>query len=242
MVKPKLTRIVEEFFAIGGNHDLDKYMEIRHKLLEFIKDEDLFLIPSDENFISAMDIIHSIDANSIYAKTTDSKQAYHHIEPFLKRMTELDSNKWNYDELKLVINSIHFTDSIEQAIELARKANERIIGFQIVRLTNNLEGYLALSMCSRILNAKYFDNDVEVDLAREFDNWADRLECLTEANKESKYLEMIWHITKIRRQIFNNDDSHIFTLCDDLLPQYDKQIGQMIGNEVKFYHAAGAFD
>jgi len=242
MVKPKLTRIVEEFFAIGGNYDLDKYVDIRHKLLEFIKDEDLFLMPNDENFILAMDIIRSIDANSIYAKTTNIKQAYHHIEPFLKRMIELDSNEWDYDELKLVINSINFTNSMEQAIELARKANERIIGFQIVRLTDNLEGYLALNMCSRILNAKYFDNDVEVDLAKEFDNWADRLEHLVETSKSSEYLEMIWHITKIRKQIFNNDDTHIFILCDDLMPRYDEKIGQMIGNEVKFYHAAGAFD
>jgi len=242
MAKPRLTRIVEEFFESVGNHDLTKYMEIRHKLLEFIKDEDLFLTTDDENFILATDIIRSIDANSIYAKTTNNKKAYHHIEPFLKRIIELDSNEWDYDELKLVINSINFTDSMRQAIELAHKASERIIGFQIVRLTDNVEGALACSMCSRILNAKYFDNDVEIDLAKEFDNWLDKLEYLTEANKESEYLEMIWHITKIRKQIFHKNDAHIFTLCDGLLPRYDKQIGQMIGNEVKFYHAAGAFD
>jgi len=33
MVKPRLTRVVEELFEIGGNHDLAKYREVRRKLM-----------------------------------------------------------------------------------------------------------------------------------------------------------------------------------------------------------------
>ncbi|MCL2355116.1 MAG: hypothetical protein FWC68_04530, partial [Oscillospiraceae bacterium] len=62
MLKTKLTEIIDDFFAIGGNHDLEKYKEIRKKLLDFIRDEELFLNADDPNYILAIDTIRFIDA------------------------------------------------------------------------------------------------------------------------------------------------------------------------------------
>lgn len=238
MLKPRLTKIVEEVFAIGGNHQPAKDMELREKLIDFLKEEDhLILSDDDENIRLAKDVIHFIDADRLLAKTMNNKEAYHHVKPFLERL--LISDSWHYDELRLLISSINFTENIEQAINLAAKAEERIFEFKRFRSTDILDGYLALNMCARILNAKYFDRDVKISLAPQFTYWLNKLKYLVESNKE---LELALLITKVRRDIFNRDESDIFTLCDDLIPRYDEKIGQMIRNEVDFYIEAGVFE
>jgi len=242
MLKPRLTAIVNDFFATGGNHDLDKSMEIRQKLIDFLREEDILLgCQNDENVILSRDIISLITAEGIYAETTNGMDGYHYMKSFLQRIMSTSTDNWNYYDLRILVSSMQYTESVEQAIELASKIENRIIKFKMVRSTDNLEGVLACNMCSRLLSAKYID-DVRIDLVNPFECWMIKLENLVEANKNSEYLELLWHITQIRRDIFESDNSRIFTLCDDLIPRYNEQIGQMIRNEVNFYMAVGAFD
>jgi len=241
-LKPRLTDIVLELFEVGFNHDPKHDKAIKEKLVDFLKEEDNILaLDSDVNVRLARDAAHFAIADRIYAETTNSKEAYHYMESFLKRMMETAPADWHYYDLKIVISSIHFTKDVEQAIVLAKKADERIIGFQIARLTHNLEGALAANMCARVLNAKYCDDEVIADLTDQFESWMIRLENLIDSHKDSEFLEMALHITKIRRDIFNNKSS-IITYCDDLLPQFDKSIAKMVQNEVKFYYSLGALD
>jgi len=164
LLKPKLEAIIEEFFELIGNHDLDKYNEVRNRLLNFIRDEELFLDTTDRNFIFATNLIRLIDADKVYAGTTNSKEAYLYAKPFLECFIESDLNAWDYYELKLLIASINFTESIEQAMELALKIDKRAHQFKRVRLTEMLQATLAVNMSARILNAKYFDENIQIDL------------------------------------------------------------------------------
>ena len=242
MLKPRLTRLVEELFATGGNHNLEKYKESRKKLIEFLQEEDhVMLSDDDENRRFAKDVIHFIDASIVYAKKTNNKDTYHHMNPFFKRMMDTELNDWDYDELKLLISSIHMTESIEQAIELASKANEAIINFKRLKPTDNLEGALVCNTCSRLLNAKYFNEAVEINLADKFESQLIWLNSLVEKNKNSEYLELVLYVTKIRYDIFNGDRSEIFALCDGL-SRYNEDIKQMIISEVDFYLIKGIFD
>jgi len=240
MLKPRLTKIVKEVFEISGNHDLDKDLELREKLLEFLREEDILLLPwNDENIILAKDVIHFIDAAKLYGEKTDSKQAYLHVQPFLERLIASDLNSWHYYDLEILISSIHFTENIGQSIALASKAEGKIFEFKRVRNTEALQGYLALNMCARILNAKYFDSDVTIDLSKQFRNWMDKLEDLVNENKD---FELLLHVTRIRWDIFNRDDSKIHFLCDSLTTCFDEVIGQVIKNEVNFYIGSSIFE
>jgi len=238
MVKPRLTRIVEELFAIGGNYDLAKYMEVRRKLVEFLQEEDhVILSDDDKNIRLAKDLIRFIDADIVYARETDNREVYSHIKSFLKRMMDkAESSNWNYDELRLLVSSIHMTESIEQAETLFSKANAGIIAFKRRRLTHYLEGALVCNMIARILDAKHFDDDVTINLADKFSSMVIWLENLVDNHKNSKYLEMLWQVTKVRRAIFNKDSNGIFELCDSLA-QYDERLKQMMINEVDSYLA-----
>jgi len=240
MLKPRLMKIVEEIFATGGNHDPAKDLELRGRLIDFLREEDHLILPNDDpNLILAKDMIRFLDADRVYAKTTSSKEAYPHIKPFLDRMIQSDFNNWHYDELRILISSVHFTESIDQAMELAQKAEKRISQFKRVRPTEISQGYLALNMCMRILNAKFFDSDIEICLSTKFQYWMNMLEYLVGYNKG---LELALLVTKIRWNVFNRDASQIFVLCDDLAPRYDEQIGKAIRNEVDFYVEAGVFE
>ena len=192
MVKPRLKKIIEELFAVGGNYDLAKDMELRGKLLDFLREEDHLILPGDdENIRLAKDAIHFIDANILCADKTDDREAYPHIKPFLKRMMDKTNLKnWDYSELRLLVSSISMTESVEQAEELFSKANDGIIAFKRRRLTYNLEGVLVCNMIARILNAKHFDENVTIDLAEKFSSMVIWLENLVNNNKNSKYLEM----------------------------------------------------
>ena len=160
MLKPRLTKVVEEVFGAGGNHDLATDMTCREKLLDFLREEDHLILPLDDaNFMLARDMIHFIDADNVYAETTSSKEAFPYMKLFLERMMASEFETWHYYDLKLLIASIQFTESFEQARQLASRAKKRIIQFKHVRPTESLQGYLALNMCARILNAKHVDDD-----------------------------------------------------------------------------------
>ena len=237
MLKPRLTKVVEEIFAIGGNHDSAKDMELREELLNFLREEDHLMLPAaDANLMLAKDMIRFIDADKIYAQTTDGKQAYPHVKLFLERMTELDLNKWHYYELKLLISSINFTEDIKQAMELASKAEKRIFLFKRIRRTEMLEGALAGNMCTRLLCAKYFDNDVKIDLVTsEFQVWFRRFEKLTAENQSDNILSLMFLATKIRKALFERHSTSAYQLCEELETYYDAGITKAINNEVHFY-------
>ena len=241
MFKTRFTDIVDDFFDIGGNHDVAKDKEFRSKILDFLKEEDNILLApwDDANIMLAKDMVHFIDADRIYARTTNSKEAYPHVKPFFERLIESDHNNWHYYDLKLLISSVNFTENIEQAVELAEKAEERIIQFKRVRATEVLQGYLALNMCARLLNAKYFDKDVKFDLAYNFESWLEKLDSLADDTKE---LELALLITKIRWDIFNRDKSQLLILCDNLVSRFGGAIGKMIRNEVDLYFGSYVFE
>jgi len=241
LLKPKLEAIVEEFFKLAGNHDLDKYNEIRNRLLNFIRDEELFLDTTDRNFILATYIIRLIDADKVYAGTTNSKEAYLYAKPFLECFMESDLNEWDYYELKLLIGAINFTENIEQAMELASKAQKRVYQFKRVRLIEILQATLDLNMSARILNAKYFDDDVQIDLVAQFDSLLIRLECLVN-EKKNKTLELFFLVARIRWNIFNRDCSQVVSLCNSLDDRFGEEIGQMIKNEADFYMGTNVFE
>ena len=231
MLKPRITKIIDEFFAIGGTHDLDKYKKIRDRLLEVLREEDFLLgDQDDENVVFVRDVIRYIDAISIYAREMNNRGVHRHINPFFNRLKH--SSNWHYYDLALLVSSIQLTESIEQATQLASKAQGHVTLFKHARNVDIVEGCLSLNMCARLLNAKYFDYRVEISLTTEFDKWYKKLEELV---KHNALLELPFLVTKIRQNVLNGSEQKVIEqLCDELV-QHDKQIGDMLRNEVQFY-------
>jgi len=237
MLKPKLMRIVEEVFEIGGNPDPAKDMELRGRILDFLREKDHLVLHSNNiNLMIARDMIHFLDANKTFAKTANGKKSYPYAKSFLERLIVSDFNEWHYYELKLLSRSIHFTENIEQAMELASKAEQRIFQFKGIRLTELIEGALASNMCSRFLYAKYFDSDVNTELVTsEFKMWIRKIEKLIEEDPYNNQLSFIFLVAKIREALFEGYSTSAYQICEELESYPDVKITKLITDEVHFY-------
>jgi len=231
MLKPELIEILEELFTIGGNYDRLKSIEVKNRLLDFIKAEELLLdCQNNVNTILANDAVSFIDANNVYAATTNRIEASIHIQPFFQRL--IDLNDWNYYEIKFLVSSLIFTENVKQALDLGTLATLNLIKFRNINKTDILEGYLASNVCSRILYAKYFDNHVKVDLSEQFTDWFLKLKSLAEKNS---VLELTFIATQIRQTLLYQILEETAELCRKVEGIYTEKIADMIKGEVSFY-------
>lgn len=240
MIKPELLAITNELFAIGGNHNIPKLIAVRNKLLEFIKINEYFLTEGgelDENFIIAKDTIRLIDASNIYANTNNSRDAYHQMKPFFERVKR-DFTELNYYDIELIVCSIEYTKSAEEAHEIATKALKKLVDFRDSRNTNMLEGALAVNVCACLLRAKYSNYDSEIDLTETFDTWFSRLERLVE---KAKRLEYPFLLTQVRQAIFYKNQEQINACYEQLKASCDEDIISLISNEIEFYINAESY-
>jgi len=228
----ELAEILEDLFALGGNHNTVRLLEIRNNLISFLSTEAVLLgcLTNADN-VMARDAIRFIDANNIYAKTTNRITASTQIRPFLTRLIK-SHHSWNIYELNMLIGAMNYTDHAEQAVALATKATKQIVNFRLVENIASLEGCLATNLCSRILYAKYFDDHVDVALDEQFDAWYLRLKQLARSNHN---LDFILLVTKIRKAIFHHDQAKIEQYLEQLGTQYDETIVNIVKNGIQFY-------
>ena len=232
MLEPKLIEILEELFAIGGNHDTVKTFSIRKKLIDFMIDHNLFLKDSDKNFIMIKDTIRFIDAHTNLATTTNRNEASTCLKPFFKRLNEMQPDDWNYYELHLLISSLHLVDKVKQALDLGTKSIIAIAKFEDINNVDLLESCVACNICYRILYAKYFDN-IKMDLTNHFETWFKKLENLA---KEDSKIELDFLVTKIRQALFYQNRKLIRELLDELKTKYDEKIFDIVSKEVGTYY------
>jgi len=231
MLKLELTIILKQLFALGGNHDPEKAFRIRKKLVGFINAEELYLKGEyDNDFETAKNAIHLIDAMNVYAVTSDRMEGYFHMRSFFEQLASFEI--WGYYDLHLFIASINFIVKIEDAIELSSKALVSIENFKDAHNTAVMEGFLACNVCSRLLYAKYFDQNSFADLTEHFNRWFSRLEPLVELNYE---LNLPFLATEIRQALFNQDDAKLQERCKELYETYDEDIVSTIQNTVSLY-------
>ena len=235
-IKPELATILDEMFAIGGNHDVKKDLEIRNKIINSFSLEELLLEDHNEiNIRVGKSALHYLDANAVHVQTTDTATASKYMMPFFERL--LQSDDWNYYELKLLIASMYLTPNIEQAHKLYVKAIKRISEFQVVREVDIQEGYLALNMCARLLYTKYFEDDVDIDwVTDQFETCFHRLEVL-ESIEDNYQLGIPLLVTKIRQAIFKQDEKPIREFMDELYNWSNSttEIVNILKSEIRLY-------
>jgi len=233
MIDMILALHLDTLFQLGGNHSKDKTIYVRDKLLDFLRREEVLLNTSGENFLIARDAVHFIDANNIYSQTTDVNQATVLLQPFFERLLTT-GEKWNYYDLKLLSSAIALSQDLEQARNLASKSMERIPDFRINQCVDVLEGGLACNICSRLLYAKYIENDQDEEIINEFEMWFRKLEHLED--KQYK-LTFPLDVTKIRWAILNQNAKEIAKLIGDIeySEDYPDEAIAVVLSEARFY-------
>lgn len=233
MIKSRLTNIIDEFFAIGANHDLSADRVCRAKILEFLREEDNLLLPwDDENLVLGKDVIHYIDASNVFAQTTEREKAYYILKPFLDRMLETESDQWHFYHLNLLSASFCFTATLKDAQILEKKALHRISQFKRLRDTKAVEAVMACQLTLRILDAQTFDQDDKIDFERYFKQQLRRLKGIADADQA---YEFYFKIGQIRWEIFNGHPKPARKLCDELETNTDKMMVQLLRKEIETY-------
>jgi len=237
MLQPKLIELLEELLAIGGNHDSIKTIKMRNKFFDYIRVEEFILNHlDDETFILATDAIRFIDAHNIFASKTNQREASIHLKPFFDRLNGTQLDTWNRYELRFLINSIHLTEAIEQAVELSEKAMKLLVKFYENK--DHMECALACNMCAHLLYTKYFCTNVDVDLiANEFKIWLRRLEKVA-GNDNDGRLSLMLLVTKIREALFHHSTHEAHQLQGELEKYYDEAIAKSVNNEIHLYTTA----
>jgi len=231
MVNIELTVALKELFALGGNHNPERLFEVRKKISNIISEKELYLKSEySEDFEIAKNALRLIDATNAYAIKSDRMEGYAHMKLFFEHLVQIDA--WSFYDIQLLIISMNFIITVEEAVELASKAVQAINRFKADQNTDVMEGVLACNMCSRLLYAKYFDDDVKIDLAEQFNSWFSKLEQLTESNYQ---LDLPLLATQIRQAIFNQNQERILELCEELKENYEEDIENGIKNGVSFY-------
>jgi len=235
MLEPKVIELLQDLFAAGSNHDIEKNILIRTKLVNFMTDNNLFLKDQNKNFIMIKDAIRFIDAHTILATTTNQNEAGICLKPFFRRLYVILPENWNYYELKFLIGSLHLVEDIKQALRLGYKSLTVVSKFENAENKGVFESAIICNVCNRILYAKYFDNTVndKINLTLEFDSWFEKLENMPKKDSE---IEFHFLLTKIKKALFFQNRQLVGELLGELQTEYDEKIFDVVNKEVITYY------
>jgi len=236
-----LMQMMKQLFSIDDYPDTRYSFEIRKQLLEFLRQEkQLFMAPDDENILLAKDGIRFIDANNAMIRSSDRLETRALMLPFFERLMKKDFKTWHFYEFKLLMDSLMFTESAGDAVQLALAA-----GFYLSSQKADydqplgvLRGMIAINVLSRLLYAKFFEYDHDVKLDEEFDIWFSKLEQLAYENKE---LDSYLHTVEIRRGLFNVDIEMMSEHYLTFKKKYNDQTVHKMDNEMQLYMTSSKF-
>lgn len=231
MLKVQVLEILEKLFALGGNHDTARLLELRNEFLNFLRrEEQLFMSRDDESIVIAKDSIRFIDALNAYATTSSIIEASNHVQIFFERLA--NSEKWNYYEINLLIGSLGYTKDIKQTLTLANKAIEVLMDYTADTRSKYLSGSIAFNTISRILYTKFFDDELGIDLEKELNQWLLKLKL--QVLNENK-LKIPYEVAQIKQAVFNKDRILIIERMNDFEKKYDENIFKVVSREIDSY-------
>ena len=238
MLEPRLIEILESFFEIEDVHIPANLIRVRKKLLEFLRIEENILAPvTDENLLTAKDLVRLIDAYNIYTTTSDRMASSDCLGPLFDRLLTYDD--WGYYDLLLLSDALMFAPTAEFAIELGAKSIMPLVNVRLAASSDIIQAKIASSICSRLLYAKYFDETVTVDLEEKFMTWFKKLERLTENNQ---VLARSYLHNQVRHALFYQNQEEIFRLCDAVKADTREQNANSVISTVSFYTSSPKYN
>lgn len=238
MLEPMLIEILEDYFAIEDTYVPANLIPIRKRFLEFLRAEENLLAPVDnKNVVIAKDTIRLIDAHNIYTTTSDRIASSWQIQPFFDRLLTYDD--WSYYELKILADAIMFAPTASLGVQLGAKSILPIVAVRLAGSSDLIQGRLAGNLCSRLLYAKYFEDDNTIDIEDKFLTWFKKLERLAENNKT---LALAYLQNQVRHALFFQHQEEIFRLCELVKTELHEQKANAFISTVSFYTAAKKYN
>lgn len=237
MLEPTLIEIIEEYFMFDNVHEPASLISTRRSLIDFLRHERNLFAINNTNVLIAKDLIRLIDAHNIYTTTSDRSASSECIQPFFDRLLICDD--WSYYDLKILSQAIMYAPTAEFAIHLGAKSIMPIVSVRLAGTSDIIQGKLAGNLCSRLLYAKYFDENVTIDLNDKFMTWFKKLERLAENNRT---LALSYLQNQVRHALFNQNQEEIFRLCDLVKKDFPEQHANVVISTVSFYTSSKRYN
>lgn len=237
-VRMEKNTLVDEFFRLGGNQELNKYSEMEVKLLDYLKKSG-----GDDQL---RDILTIIKAARLDYNLKDFDGCCLIAVPIIERLSYAD--KWDLTDIRLLAASIQYAKDYEQVITLAEEGFKELENYSEEKPYLNIKMAMCLNVMVRLIKAKHFGTDrVELcnDLDANFEKYSNNAIILCDdckrAGLETHTPVYYWAIS-IYRGIFYKD----FSLVDDGLTFFRKHnnaaLYKMMTDDVHEYKSHMIFD
>ena len=144
-------KLLDELLSIGCNFKPDESAKVEVKLKEYLKNnEDDFLIRD------ALIILKTFEADYKY---NDLKTCCELSVPIFERLN--NTSEWNIYDFRILTYVIHYADTYLQTHALATKALKELESHSHERLYHPLKLNISLNTTSRLLRAKFYENDTQ---------------------------------------------------------------------------------
>jgi len=226
-----LIELLENLFAIGGNHQQNRLIKLKEEFLDYLRDNAMDLFVNPNNHILARDSVLFIDAVNMRATTNDRQKAYSIAKPILDRFAVL--KEWNFYEIKLFIGLCSYTSHFQEALAHTIHANLQLAKFKREPRYMHTLAILHYNLMGRLLEAKYFDklpDDEQKVLKNVFSRFMGESLLLCESKPYFK------QVLLLRNALFEQDALAINKACSKLVGLVsDETTLDMILNDVNFY-------
>ncbi|MCL2399598.1 MAG: hypothetical protein FWC91_07655 [Defluviitaleaceae bacterium] len=232
------TTLLDKFFQIGGNHELDKFDEIEIELRNYLKNNG-----ADDQVRDALSIIK---ASRLDFKLKDFESCRLIATPVIERLSYAD--KWDFVDLRLLTGTIQYADSYKQFIMLVEEAFRELENHSHEEPYMRLKTSMCLNIMVRLIKAKHFGTD-QIEPSDNLDGNFNKYlniaitacNACKEAGSETYALIYHWAIS-IYRGIFHKD----YSLVDDGLAFFRKHdnaaLYKMMSDDVNEYKSHMKFD
>lgn len=142
----KKNKLIEEFFDIGGNHNLEEAKAIKAKLLNYIKRN------GDDPQIN--DILLVLQMFEVESEYNDFGSSCQIVVPIVERLTDTD---WDLYDIMILAAVVGHTETYGQACVLAEKVLEKLEAYTHEKRYVNIKLAIHMNIMLRLLRVKYFD-------------------------------------------------------------------------------------
>ena len=142
-------KLLDEVFAVGGNHDLKKLKAAEIKLVDYIRENG-----NDPQINDALRMLKMFaDEN----EHNDYEQSAETVAPVYERLSHAD--EWDFYDIRIFGAVIGYEETYEKSLELAEYALKKLEKYSDKKQYPNIKLSIHMNILLRFLRARYFDLD-----------------------------------------------------------------------------------
>ena len=217
-------QLLDEMFAMGGNHDIDKINTMKDKLSHYLE-----VNGSD---VQIEDGFRVLEAHAIEFQGNNSEISREISKPIFDRLS--NTAEWDFYDIRLLTAVVGYSYASEQTYKLAEIALEELEDYSHEERYIFIKLAIRMNTVHRLLRAKYFDSDNLIpsnELATRFSNYFDAAMAICEEGEFPIHKAVL----KIRKGLFYQDKSLSNRGFRQLIKTGEKEIYRMMLESAQEY-------